>query len=259
MAGSYIFPEDLGTEQTGHCVGFTAYTSSTMTRIASYPPSIVGSIGNALGFQNRIGEPTGAIAQSLTTAQDSVFMYVPGGGQTALTWDQEHVYTDVKMARIVPNALGITDIVETGAEMLGKPINPRIEVLFQTTKLRSFDFKFMMAPQSQNESDQMKGLIRTFRSRAAPTLNARSLNNLFDSPSEWMIHFWYRPPGGGGWTENPHIPKISRSVLNRAAVTYPIPGGEYSTFTNGHPVSAMLELRFVEMAIIDSKKINEGY
>lgn len=266
MADTFIFPEDLGTDQTGHCVGFTAYESSAMTRTASYITSPIGAIGNRLGLSNYLGEPQGDVARRLSTPQDNIFMYIPGGGQSVLNWDQEHQYTDIKMSRIVPNALGaisgmgetLTQAAETVGTMLGHPINPRIEVLYQTTKLREFDFKFMMAPQSQNESEQMEGLIKSFRKRSAPTLNQASFNNLFNAPSEWMIHFWHRP-SGGGWVENPHIPKISRCVLNRVAVTYPIPGGEYSTFGNGYPVSAMLEIHFNEMAIIDSDKIDKGY
>ena len=53
--------------------------------------------------------------------------------------------------------------------------------------------------------------------------------------------------------------KEARAVLNRVNVSYPIPGGEYSTFSNGHPVSAMIQLRFTEMSIIHRQRIEEGY
>ena len=260
-----VFPEDLGDSQNGHAVGFTAYKSSIFAQ----------SMGNVLGmaggdvinslFGTQIGVPQDTVIPgigtintpltNITTPQDSVFMYVPAGGQAAMTWDQEHVYTDVKLARAVTNFLGVTDAAETAAGMSGHAINPRVEVLFQTTKLRQFEFTFLMAPQSQTESNNMKSIIQTFRKYSAPRLQAGAF--FFESPSEWQIAFWYR--NNGGWTENTNIPKIARSVLNRVNVSYPVPGGEYSTFSNGHPVSAMIQLKFTEMSIIHRDRIDAGY
>ena len=152
-------------------------------------------------------------------------MYVPAGGQMAMQWDQVHQYTDIKMSRAVGNFLGVSEIVDaaSGAAALGGyAMNPRVEVLFQSTKLREFDFAFLMAPQSENESNSMKNIINIFRTYSAPTLQSNSW--FFESPSEWKITFWRRE--NGAWVENTNIPKIARSVLNRVNVSYPVPGGE---------------------------------
>ena len=63
MAETFIFPEDLGTDQTGHCVGFTAYKSSAAARTVGYIPAIIGGLGNLAGLANSLGEPTGAVAE----------------------------------------------------------------------------------------------------------------------------------------------------------------------------------------------------
>jgi hypothetical protein len=255
---SFIFPEDLGTDQNGHYVSFNAYkttgTSRVVQNIATGGAGLLNTAAGLTGITNQFinyQPPT-----NTQSSQGTVFMYVPGGGQTGMQWDQEHSYTDVKLARLATNALGVTDAAETGAQLAGYAINPRIEVLYQTTKLRQFEFMFMMAPQSENESRQMEAIINFFREKAAPTLTTNTL--AFEAPHEWIIQFG-RKAAGGGWTVNPHLPAIGRSICNRVNVSYPAPGAEYSTFTNGYPVSALLQMRFVEMSIIDSNKIAGGY
>lgn len=260
MAGSYTFPEDLGTDQNGHYVSFNAYKSTATGRVLDNINSATqGFAGTAaMGMINYANEWFGTNYQpptNVNASQGTVFMYVPGGGQSALQWDQEHTYTDVKLARLATNAIGVTDALETGAQLAGYAINPRIEILYQTTKLRTFEFMFMMAPQSENESQSMKSIINFFRAKAAPTLTGGTL--VFEAPHEWVIQFGFK--SNGAWQVNPHIPKITRSILNRVNVSYPAPGAEYSTFSNGYPVSSLLQMRFVEMSIIDSNKIGDGY
>ena len=92
-----VFPEDLGDSQNGHAIGFTAYKSSVFAQ----------SVGNlmsfgSLGVTDRLGlgTPQGSNLQAITTPQANIFMYVPAGGQSAMNWEQEHVYTDVKLAKI---------------------------------------------------------------------------------------------------------------------------------------------------------------
>lgn len=267
---SVVFPEDLGSDQTGHAVGFTAYKSSAMAQSAGNIAGILGADAINAGINTiadwtnidqlrsfaQFGIPQGSVAQSYTKPLGNVFLYIPAGGQAPMTWDEKHEYTDVKLARAFTNAIGVTDaLLDTGLGMAGMAINPRVEVLFRTTKLREFDFTFLMAPQSENESNAMKDLIKIFRKNSAPTLGTAGY--LFDSPSEWGIAFWYKK--NGSWIENTNIPKIRRSVCTAVSVSYPIPGGEWSTFSNGHPVSAMIQLHFLEMSIVDSKKIEAGY
>lgn len=268
-----VFPEDLGSDQTGHAVGFTAYNSSALSQSVGNVAGGLGAdaVNSALSaiddwtgsnFSRTFGQfgvPSGSVAQNLTTPQANVFLYIPAGGQAPMTWDHKHEYTDVKLARAFTNAIGVTEGSYSGADaalgMAGMAINPRVEVLFRTTRLREFDFTFLMAPQSENESNAMKDLIRIFRKNSAPTLGGAGY--LFDSPKEWGVAFWYKK--NGSWVENTNIPKIRRSVCTAVSVSYPIPGGEWSTFSNGHPVSAMIQLHFLEMSIIDSKKIEAGY
>ena len=116
-------------------------------------------------------------------------------------------------------------------------------------------FRSLMAPQSENESNVMKDISKAFRKWSAPRLAQGAW--FFESPSEWKITFWRRDQGA--WTENTNIPRIARAVCDRVTVSYPVPGGEYSTFSNGHPVSAMIQVKFTEMSIIHRDRIESGY
>lgn len=225
----------------------------------------------------------------------TISLFVPGGSQNgSLAWEHAHDYTDAKMARV---ALGMLGISPSGSGvlpgMLGTAINPKVEVLYRNTDLRRFQFNFLFAPTSANETKNMEDIIRTLRFHSAPelvnggggylgswidsflngTLGAggaaandlragyRTVSNqaqylstggLFLAPSEFIIDFKFNGK------DNPWLPKIGRCIIERIDVNY-TPLGEFSTFSNGAPVSAMLTVVFREMKVVDKQNINGGY
>ena len=98
----------------------------------------------------------------------------------------------------------------------------------------------------------MKNIIKKLRMFAAPKLNNTSGGLLFNTPAEWEIKFYNKGQ------ENLNIPKIRRCVLTGIFVDY-TPQGEWSTFRNGHPVTAKLGLSFKEMEIIHRELIENGW
>ena len=80
---------------------------------------------------------------------------------------------------------------------------------------------------------------------------------LFDSPNEFVIDFYYHDENGN-LAINQNIPYIGRCVLEGIEVMYN-PNGEWSTFSDGSPVSTQLHLAFREMRVIDGKNIANGY
>lgn len=229
---------------------------------------------------------------------DTISIFIPGGGQNgSMSWEQAHDYTDPKLARV---ALGMLGISPSGSGvipgMLGGAINPKVEVLYRNTDLRKFQFNFLFAPASQEESESMEAIIKTLRYHSAPELvkgygslwdavtdiatglaggqmagpsrtpllddlrksyigsgqfDYLSTGGLFLAPSEFIIDFY------SNGQENIHLPRIARCVIERIDVNY-TPLGEFSTFSNGHPVSAMLTLVFREMKVIDKANIARG-
>ena len=138
-----------------------------------------------------------------------------------------------------------------GAAM-GHPINPGIEVLYRSTELRTFTFVFLMAPVNEKESNSMKNIIKRLRMYAAPESNSALGGYVYNSPAEFVIKFYHKG------NENENIPKIRRCVLTDIDANF-TPTGEWSTFTNGHPVSCQLMLNFREMEIIHRSLIEGGF
>jgi hypothetical protein len=208
------------------------------------------------------------------TTVDTISVFVPGGSQNgSLAWEHAHDYTDAKMARV---ALGMLGISPSGSGvlpgMLGTAINPKVEVLYRNTDLRRFQFNFLFAPTSKSETDTMKEIIKTLRYHSAPelvnggsgadllggyrTVQSQSqyltTGGLFLAPSEFLIDFKFNGK------PNEWLPKIGRCIIERIDVNY-TPLGEFSTFSNGAPVSAMLTVVFREMKVVDKQNINGGF
>lgn len=201
------------------------------------------------------------------TARDVFQLYVPGGGQTALSWQHQHEYDEVKLSRLGATAaagmMGASiGVGGAGSSLIGGAfrtiINPAVEVLYRGTTLRNFIFSFMFAPERREDSVQLygaqtgTGILNRFRYHAAPEV-AGDYREFFKSPSEWEIAFYYKA-ADGRWRENQKIPKIAKSVLTRVDVDYG-PDSEFSTFEGGEATSSRLTMDFREMEIIDKKRI----
>lgn len=220
---THIFPEDVGTGINGHVMIIDAKNSNS-------------------------------------PRADSIRIFIPGGGQSSFSYQQAHLYTDVKLARVIPGSeigLGVTAATVAMSKLLGKRMNPGVDILFQSTALRVFQFNFLMIPKNANESKQMKNIADSLRYHAAPEIV--NLDLMFNVPSEFNIRFFYTN-SRGELVENTNIPKIAKCVLERVDVDYAGVNGEWSTFADGSPVSCMITTQFKEMEVIDKKRImDEGY
>lgn len=278
MAQVFTFPTDLTeTSDYGHMMVFTAYSpqsaraaaaAGVAARAAQNIPFIGGNLASAIQFTPR-------------EALDQFFLYVPGGGQGVnLTWAQEHEYDEVKMSRLGTGAAAgaMSPILGIGAQTISKgaetaagifrvTINPYVEVLYRGTKLRSYIFSFMFAPQNEEDSKALygtgpgDGILNRFRYHAAPDAGPSGDSLLFTSPSEWEIEFFYKESRGaqrGSWSPNTKLPKIAKGILNRVDVDYS-PDSEFSTFEQGDATSARLTIAFTEMEIIDKTRIGQGF
>ena len=131
--------------------------------------------------------------------------------------------------------------------------NPQMELLFQSTERRSFNFDFSLTPRSQQEAKDIMEIVRLFKFHAAPEILKGVSGRYLIPPSEFDISFFYNG------TVNPNIPQISTCVLNSVSVNYAPDGWaafEVSNNSNpsiggtGMPVSIRLSLNFTETQII---------
>jgi hypothetical protein len=138
------------------------------------------------------------------------------------------------------------------SSIAGYPINPRVEVLFSRTNLRQFVLEFLMAPRNEQESENMKAIVRTLRFHSAPELDTATAGFTWIPPAEFDVTFYNKGK------ENTNIPRINTCVLDRIEVDY-APTGVYSTFSNGHPVAARLSLGMREVEVVHKRRVLQGF
>lgn len=159
-------------------------------------------------------------------------------------------------ASAVGNALGgaastTLSVAEQGFKLMGRPINPRVEVLFSLTPLRDFQFEFLMIPRNEDESMVIRNIVRTLRFHAAPELDNYGLN--FIPPAEFDITFY------NAGKENTMIPRINTCVLTRCEVDYAPGTGTFSSFRNGAPIATRLMLVFREVEPVHKLRVLQGF
>lgn len=230
-----VFPEDLGSEQMNHYMLMKFYTQGqTVREQAPY-----GSLSAAAGTRGF----------SRNNYNVALFMPSESGGGIFPNFSDTHEYPDISMSNLMLDQLGVAGKMFKGsAAMFGRAINPGVQVLYKTTHLRTFEFAFLFAPRSENESRSMENIIKTIRKYSAP----EDTGIFYKSPAEVVIEFHH------GGNINPHIIKMKRQVVTYIDVNY-APQGVYSTFTNGHPVSCMFAMKTREMEIIDKNDVEAGF
>jgi len=270
MPGTYVFPSDLGSKQQGHFMKI------------QIEPSKIGSA---------------------PTEINTVMLFIPGGQQNGpLQWQMVHEYDDVKLTKLGMGAVGAISRIPAAAvgaaRIAGQgTINPKVDVLYGNSELRTFQFSFFMAPQSRKEAQDLKTIVKLLRKYSAPEIGvpdniyareaAAGLGSFLDTITGRQGSFagssgqgslldsglWFIPPAefqisfhsiannsnaGLNAPVNNYLPRIGRCVLMRVDVDYTVQG-EFSTFTDGAPVNLQLTLSFREMRIISQTDVEDGF
>lgn len=266
------FPNDLGTDQQGHYMKIVIYPSQSM--FGSNPSRDTDQI-LAAGQQALTGDFTGAMnsleASKNPSQTTTVCLFVPGGGiNSPLVWEMVHDYDEVKLTKVATGMVGaVSKAVEIGTALTriaGQgTINPKVDVLYSNSQLRKFMFTHFMTPQSADERQSMEDIIKALRMYSAPQLTGGSASGQgslltsgywFVPPAEFEISFYKYSNGKASINE--HIPLIGRCVLERIDVNY-TQQGEFSTFADGAPTTAMLTMQFREMRVISQADVANGY
>lgn len=135
-------------------------------------------------------------------------------------------------------------------QMGGYPINPMIEILYENTLQRTFEYEFRFAPTSEAESISLKQTIERLRETAAPTRMAAGI--LWKAPDTYDIMFLHNG------VENTNIPKVSECVMESIEVDY-APNDKWVTFRNGYPIDVRMRLAFRELDPIDRANVKRGW
>jgi hypothetical protein len=179
--------------------------------------------------------------------------------QTGLQGNQEVLATERGLLALsrFNNIVGenLADIAIAGK---GFAINPLLQIVYQKTNNREFDYTFKFTPRSSTEAEQVLNIIKTLRYHSYPEYSREGKGSrYFVPPSEFEIEHWYRKSDGLVY-RNESIPRIAQCVLSNISVNYGA-SGTYATFENGMPVEIDLILRFTETIALTKEDIQVGY
>jgi len=129
----------------------------------------------------------------------------------------------------------------------GAVFNSNTELLFSGVSLRSgFSFSFDLVPRSKKESDEIKDIIRFFKSESAAQKGAASgdASGLFlKSPSVFRLRYM------SGGRPHPFLNQFKICALNTMSVNY-TGSGTYATYSDATPVHMVMTLTFQELTPI---------
>ena len=128
------------------------------------------------------------------------------------------------------------------ARTSGRVLNPNAELLFQGPVLRDFNFDFLMIARSQKEGEEIRRIIRFFKSGMAPKFNDATF---LKTPDIFTLEYKNGTrPGDVLKTVNRFSP--GGLALRTIAVDY-APSGYWSAYQDSQPVALKMSLNFAEL------------
>ncbi len=207
---------------------------------------IFGSVQSAMDVG---GKDLGEIASNLTAEATNV-------GSTLAQGDFAKALTASLAAQAanIPMGGSLTRD-QIFARTSGEILNPNMELLFNGVKLRTFKFSFKLTPRDRAEAEQIKLIVRAFKENMSPKLTGGE-NTFLKTPN--IFELTYKK----GTRTHPFLNKFKQCALTDMSVNY-TGEGTYATYTEGDPISMILELGFKELEPIydvdyDSWEGSEG-
>jgi len=121
------------------------------------------------------------------------------------------------------------------ARATGSIINPNMELLFNGPTLRQFKFQFKFTPRFQREAQEVKSIIRSFKTSMSPIGKDQ---NFLRTPNIFQVQYV-------GASSN-YLNKFKLCALTNMSVNY-TGEGNYATYSDGSPVSMIMDLAFQEL------------
>lgn len=146
---------------------------------------------------------------------------------------------------------------EAGLAGLGYAINPMLELLYNGTQQRRFNFQFRFTPRNRSEAAAVMKIIQAFRFHAAAEYEKGTASSRYFVPPS-MFEIQFKQKQDGRLVDNVHLPRTAPCVLTSVNTNYAA-GGNYVTFQDGMPAEITLELAFTESIILVKDDIQKGY
>lgn len=167
-----------------------------------------------------------------------------GASQTAIGQDALQTFFASKAAQALT---GSGDFNQALSRDTGAVFNSNTELLFSGVTLRSgFSFSFDLVPRSKKESDEIKDIIRFFKSESAAQKGSTSdagAGLFLKSPSVFQLKYM------SGGKPHPFLNQFKICALNAMSVNYTA-SGTYATYSDATPVHMNMTLTFQELTPI---------
>lgn len=186
----------------------------------------------------------GNLVKSTTDAVKNLFTKATAASQTAIGQDALQTYFASEATKAL---LGGSDFNQNLSRATGAVFNSNTELLFSGVSLRSgFSFSFDMVPRSKKESDEIKDIIRFFKSESAAQKGSSSdagAGLFLKSPSVFQLKYM------SGGKPHPFLNQFKICALNAMSVNYTA-SGTYATYSDATPVHMQMTLTFQELTPI---------
>jgi hypothetical protein len=188
------------------------------------------------GSKNFFTSTAGAISNLIGKAS--------GASQTAIGQDALQTFF---ASKAVAALTGSGDFNQALSRDTGAVFNSNTELLFSGVSLRSgFSFSFDLVPRSKKESDEIKDIIRFFKSESAAQKGAAggdAAGLFLKSPSVFRLQYM------SGGKPHPFLNQFKICALNTMSVNYTA-SGTYATYSDATPVHMQMTLTFQELTPI---------
>ena len=169
-------------------------------------------------------------------------------GSTVTGGDLKRIY----LGNLAAQAAGIAGVGNITLNQIlargeGQIVNPNMEMLFNGPTIRNFKFSFKMTPRDENESEQIKLIIRSLKKHMSP----QDAGTFLKTPNFFELR--YRT----GNKDHEFLHRFKQCVLSDISVNYT---GEnvYATYSDGTPVSMIMDLTFKELEPIYASDYDES-
>lgn len=233
-------------------VGFGRKTRRTQGAIRLFiPDTLSWSFGHGYRDVSLSGLPgiaaVSALASAPKLAESLTDGFLKGGVAGVLSELGKNRGAAAPALEVASDLVNIDKDLSLSA--IGLAINPQIDVIYQSPKLREFTFDFLFAPKNGKEGKAVSDIIKEFKFHAAPEISGQgnALGRYFVPPSEFDIEFSVNTMG-----------KISTCVLQDITVDY-APSGVAFYFPDDRPVNTRMTLRFMELEFITKELVEAGF
>jgi len=217
------------------------------SNLASWSEGSMGPLATvAMGASKEMIASQNLFSQAI----DTIGNVIQAGANAAKTATGQSAVQTFFASQIAQKIVGAgdQDLFRTAlARDTGAVFNENIELLFNNVALRpGFQFQFDMVPRSKKESDQVKEIIRLFKTEMAAKkgLDSGDASGLFlKSPSVFRLQYM------SGGKPHPYLNVFKICALTGMTVNY-TGSGTYATYSDATPVHMQMGLIFQELTPI---------